>query len=106
MRPQRITPVVLTLVLLVSGLIGALAPVASAGATPTTVHPAATITIAATNSVGTVESNFYTGYEYGVVYFTVVDGVDSAATIQINDLNATRDGLTNPVYTYTANTTS
>ena len=65
-------------------------------------HPAATDSINPTNQYGTYEDNFYVGYSQGVIYFTAYDpSGDTSATVHINDLNATRDGLTNPVYTAT-----
>lgn len=111
MRPLRIAPIAVAGLLLATGLVGVSAPLASAGSTheavgPATVHPSAGITVYSTNSGGGIRNSFYTGYSEGTVYFEVFDAVDSKVTVHINDNNASRDGLTNPVFSYTANTTS
>jgi hypothetical protein len=50
--------------------------------------------------------NFYPG-NGGRVYFAVSDpGDDDSVIVHINDTNATRDGLTNPVATWTVNVSS
>ncbi|MCI4324885.1 MAG: hypothetical protein L3K00_03240 [Thermoplasmata archaeon] len=82
------------------------APVRAAPAHPSAPLPAATDTITTTNSGGGYDSTFYTGLSSGLVYFYATDGVDTSATIAINDYNATRDGLTNPVATMTAHFTA
>ncbi len=82
---------------------------ALAGATPVAAtgsdRPAASeVSILSTNSFGGTQTLFYTGLSNGQVYFYVTDTAgDSSATIAINDLNASRDGLTNPVGTMTVN---
>jgi hypothetical protein len=73
---------------------------------PSLAHPAATDTIQTTQSNGGFRSDFRTGLSTGLVYFYAVDSVDTSATVNINDLNASRDGLTNPVATITAHFTA
>jgi hypothetical protein len=73
---------------------------------PAAPHPAATDTIQTTNGGGTYVDTFNTGLSSGLVYFYATDGVDTSATIAINDYNASRDGLTNPVATMTAHFTT
>jgi hypothetical protein len=82
------------------------APVRAAPAQPAAPHPAATDTIQTTESDGVSTDTFYTGLSSGLVYFYATDGVDTTATVAINDYNATRDGLTNPVATMTAHFTA
>lgn len=111
MRPLRMSPFAVAGLLLATGLVGAFAPLASAGpapgvAGPASVHPAAAVTVYSTDSSGYIVDNFYTGYSSGEVYFEVFNPVDNFTTIHINDLNASRDGLTNPVFTFTANTST
>lgn len=111
MRPLGIAPIAIAALMLLTGLAGVFAPLASAApghsaAGPAVVHPGATDTVYSTNNGGGVTNAFYTGYSEGSVYFEVFDAVDTAVTIHINDGNATRDGLTNPVFTYTANTST
>jgi hypothetical protein len=65
-------------------------------------RPAATDTIQTTNNGGGGVSSYNVGLSTGNVYFYATDPVDTTATVAINDYNATRDGLTNPVATTTA----
>lgn len=65
--------------------------------------PAATITVTATNQYGGAPGTFYVGLSQGRVAWAITDpSADASATVKINDQNAARDGLTNPVATYTA----
>jgi hypothetical protein len=69
---------------------------------PQAPHPAATDYILPTDAFGGLDTNFSTGFANGFVYFQAFDpSGDTQATVQINDLNASRDGLTNPVKTFT-----
>ncbi|MCI4360048.1 MAG: hypothetical protein L3J95_06540 [Thermoplasmata archaeon] len=65
--------------------------------------PSATlVTVTTTNFAGGFMNSFYTGQSSGRVFFTATDSsADTAVTVSINDHNATRDGLTNPVKTWT-----
>ena len=82
---------------------------ASVRAAPTHVspaaRPAATDTIESTSAGGYYQTSYDTGLSSGNVYFYATDGVDTTATVAINDYNATRDGLTNPVASTTAHFT-
>jgi hypothetical protein len=53
------------------------------------------------NPYGTCGGVYYVGYDCGQVYFGAYDPSDNTATVQINDYNATRDNLTNPVVSWT-----
>jgi hypothetical protein len=85
-------------------------PAASRGATasspsPSSAPAASTVQITPTLADGTPVTNFNTGYTAqpyapGQVYFTAYDPSDASAIVRINDQNATRDGLTNPVRTF------
>ncbi len=100
MRHTRLFAVAIVLVLMASS--SALLPgAARATATSATVHPAASDTIRAVDQYGFAPGTFYVGLGSGNIYFTATDGLDSHATVQINDYNATRDNLTNPVATFT-----
>ncbi|MCI4326467.1 MAG: hypothetical protein L3K16_02355 [Thermoplasmata archaeon] len=72
----------------------------------TVVHPAATDTISSRNSGGGGESYYYTELGDNNVYFYATDAADATATVAINDYNASRDGLTNPVATTSAHFTA
>lgn len=69
------------------------------------VRPAATDTIFPTNQYGTYRDTFCVSTTIYVddcdadanVYFDASDAVDGNVTVAINDYNASRDGLTNPV---------
>ena len=112
MRPLRVSPIAVAGLLLATGLVGVFAPLASASPTsaanagPATAHPDVAVTVYSTDASGYVSSDFYTGYDYGEVFFEVFNALDNFTTIHLNDLNATRDGLTNPVFTYVANTST
>ncbi|MCI4334714.1 MAG: hypothetical protein L3K04_03695 [Thermoplasmata archaeon] len=95
--------VVLTLIALIGvpGLGGA-----HAVAPPAIPHPAVAASITPTDSGGFNRFNFETGLSTGQIYYHAYDGTgDTVATVEINDKNATRDGLTNPVAKFVANFT-
>jgi hypothetical protein len=93
--------VVLFLLALLPALSGAHA--APQPALPTPALPPA---IQTTDSAGTPSGNFWVGLSSGQVYFHAYDASgDTTAVVAINDQNATRDGLTNPVAHWTANFT-
>jgi len=73
---------------------------------PASARPAASDTIESTNVYGYYDTHFYTQLGSNDVYFYATDAVDTSATVAINDYNATRDGLTNPVATTTAHFTA
>ncbi|HZY70236.1 MAG TPA: hypothetical protein VFF67_04570 [Thermoplasmata archaeon] len=64
---------------------------------------AATDAIATTDQYGAFTTDFFVGYNGGSVYWRAYDPTDTTATVAINDGNATRDGLANPVFTRTVN---
>jgi hypothetical protein len=70
------------------------------------VHPAATDSISTRYSNGGFDSYFYVELGQNNVYFYATDSADATATVSINDYNASRDGLTNPVATTTAHFTA
>ena len=108
MRPTATTYVLATIVALGALLVapGLAQPGVSHPSTPAMPHPAASDIIYAANENGFTEYNFYTGYGQGNVYFWAYDPVDPSATVSLIDPNASRDGLTNPVWTATANFTA
>ncbi len=63
-------------------------------------HPLATVTVTPTNSGGGTMTAFQTGAA-GNVYFTAFDPSDPSVVVAVNDQNATRDHLTNPVHQWT-----
>jgi hypothetical protein len=65
--------------------------------------PLATDFVFALNAAGAVPPAFLVGYTAGAVYFRAFDPSDSKAVVQINDQNASRDGLSNPVASWTVN---
>ncbi len=70
------------------------------------VRPAATISVTPLYYEGYAQYTFYPGQD-GRVYFAVDDpSLDDKVTVQINDGNATRDGLTNPVASWIVNASS
>src|SRR5580693_2773962 len=71
----------------------------SASGTHTESRPAATDSIFPTNQYGYYRTTFYlyASDDDTNVYFDASDSVDGNVTVTINDYNATRDGLTNPV---------
>ena len=86
----------------------------AASAAPAVAHPAAgDISIATYNGYGTSTTNFCIGAcisldgsypSASTIYFSISDTVaDLAVNVTINDLNATRDGFVNPVYSATLN---
>ncbi|MGC2035381.1 MAG: hypothetical protein WA761_08065 [Thermoplasmata archaeon] len=90
------------LVLVISTLV--FAPGAHSGSAPhyrPVVLAGGTDSIAPVDRSGVNQSTFSVGYSQGVVCFAATDPLDTNATVQINDLNASRDGLTNPVSTWT-----
>ncbi|MCI4332682.1 MAG: hypothetical protein L3K01_02970 [Thermoplasmata archaeon] len=94
--------IAIVLLLTMSAFVAFAAPVRAAPAAPGLAHPAASDSVFTTNSGGTGVGGYQTGLNTGLVYFEAVDAVDTTATIAINDYNASRDGLTNPVATLTA----
>ncbi len=100
MRHTRLFAVAIVLVLMASS--AALLP-GAARASPTAAvsHPAASDSITAVDQYGYAAGAFYVGLGSGNIYFTATDFLDAHATVQINDYNATRDNLTNPVATFT-----
>ncbi|HEV2449914.1 MAG TPA: hypothetical protein VGU43_05870, partial [Thermoplasmata archaeon] len=75
---------------------------ASPGATAP--RPHALSTIATTDSGGFTLNSFRVGLGSGNVYWVAYDPTgDTLAKVSINDQNASRDGLTNPVATWEAN---
>jgi len=104
MRWMRALPIALVIVLVTTGASAAARPHAAApAAAPTPFALPDYVSIDPTNMYGGHVNVVYTGLSSGAVYFAAYDSVDTVATIQINDLNASRDGLTNPVFSYTAN---
>lgn len=107
MRPWAAAALVVALLLTVSlvallpGSARAAAPMGASG--PRGVGPHATDSILPTNYYGGFSPAYQTGLRSGSVYFQAYDPSDAQATVQINDLNATRDGLTNPVKSWTVN---
>jgi hypothetical protein len=73
----------------------------------TAVIPLTSISVQARNYANQTVSTFTPGQGTGSVYFAVHDpGHDDHVTVRIFDTNATRDGLTNPVATWTVNASS
>jgi hypothetical protein len=100
MRHTRLLVVAIAVILLAS-VFGLVPGSARASPSMAVAHPAASDTIRAVDLYGYAPGSFYVGLGYGNVYFTATDGVDAKATVEINDQNATRDGLVNPVATFT-----
>ncbi|MCI4346373.1 MAG: hypothetical protein L3K07_06430, partial [Thermoplasmata archaeon] len=91
--------VVLLMLAVLPGLTGAHS--APSPARPT---PAAPPSVEVTNALGAPAQYFYVGLGTGDVYFHAYDlSGDTIGVVAINDLNASRDGLTNPVAHWTAN---
>lgn len=108
MRPTAATYILATIVATGALLVvpGLAQPGLSHPGAPATPLPAASDAIYATDQNGFTIYNFYTGYNQGDVYFWAYDPVDTSATVSLIDQNASRDGLTNPVWTVTANFTA
>ncbi len=83
-----------------------------AQASPATPRPAIVpapgpLTINPTTPAGFVTNSYSVGYAAGQVYFWAQDtAVDTTGTVHINDLNATRDSLVNPVQTWSITLTA
>jgi hypothetical protein len=95
---------VLTLSVLVSAVAGVrAAPPSSQLAPGHAVRPAASDTIEPVDQYGFYHDNFVVTADGSAnVYFDATDSVDGNTTVAINDYNASRDGLTNPVAKLTA----
>lgn len=98
--------IAIVLLLTVSTFVVLAAPVRASPAAPSLARPAATDAIFTTNQYGGGVSGYYTGLNSGLVYFEAVDAADTSATVAINDYNASRDGLTNPVASMTVHFTA
>ncbi len=86
---------------------GATAPAAAPAAAPVAgPHPAGTIFVVTINQYGYESDYFETGLGTVVYFYVDESSGDTNATVTITDQNATRDGLTNPVATYTVNVSS
>lgn len=108
---RRSVAVAIALVALLTASSLALIPGAARAAPLSSAAPAATPqigfnTISPTDQYGNYMSDFYVGYSNGIIYFSAYDTSDTSAIVQINDLNATRDGLHNPVYNHTVSFTA
>ena len=100
MRSRIALAVALVAVLVGSSLIAAPgAARASVAAAPLAPHPAATDSVTPFTLYG--GCSYCVGYGTGNVYWQAYDPVDTSAKVAINDQNATRDGLSNPVYSTT-----
>jgi hypothetical protein len=102
MHAPKAVSVAVTLALLATGLVALGAPAVAAPVSHLAPHPSATDSISATNQYGSVRSDFYVGYNSGVVYFSATDPSDSQATVTLVDTNATRDNVSTPAFTATA----
>jgi hypothetical protein len=65
---------------------------APAGASPAAPHPSGTDSVSAVAYYG-CGGTFSVGYACGGVYFSAVDPSDAHAIVAVNDLNASRDGI-------------
>ena len=64
--------------------------------------PSVPPTITPLTYYGAPTTSYSAGLQTGQVFFSVTDtSGDTSAVVQINDQNATRDGLTNPVASFT-----
>ncbi len=94
-----------------SGLSFSTAPAASAAPSGGLRAAATTVAICSTDVDDFCETEYGVGptpvaYLPGYIYFRATDPSDDQAVVQINDYNASRDHLTNPVASWTVNTTS
>ena len=111
MSPRPLVFVVTALLIVVSVLVvvpGAFsAPSSRASVAPAAVPAAGPIVITPTDSNGFATDLFAPGPSTGRVYFSITDpSLDANVTVHVYDTNATRDGLTNPVATWTVNVSS
>lgn len=106
MRRGAALAIALVVLLTASAFLVLPAPLrASPAGAPIAARPAASDSIVTVNSGGGGVPGYFTGLSTGLVYFDAFDGVDTTATVAINDYNASRDGLTNPVASMTAHFT-
>ncbi|MCI4323294.1 MAG: hypothetical protein L3K03_04655 [Thermoplasmata archaeon] len=84
-------------------IVGAPHPTSPQTGVPPSIRTAlgGTSTIGTTDQYGYPQYDYETGYSGGNVYFVAGDTAgDLSARVAINDLNASRDGLTNPLATW------
>jgi hypothetical protein len=104
---HRLAAVGVTAIMILLALIAA-APTHSAATSPASTAAAVpaipVIHVRTTNYQGFPKDTFEPGSPYGRVYFDVTDPADdSSVAVKIYDTNASRDGLTNPVASWTVN---
>lgn len=99
---RRFAAAALAIVLLLSTLLGAaVASAASPAQGGRAIHPDA-LSIRAVNGFGDVTDTFYVGLTWGDIYFRAIDtGADAQGNVTLSDQNYSRDGLPNPVATWT-----
>ncbi len=73
---------------------------------PMKVNPPPAVGICPADGAGFCTYQFSPGIGSGYVYFDATDTVDTSATVAVNDFNATRDHLSNPVQKWTVSFTS
>lgn len=106
---HRAVPVAMMLAVVAALLATSVTPNALAAFAPTSrpanahLRTAATDAISTTDNGGAFTTDFYVGDSGGSVYWRAFDPTDTSATVAINDGNASRDGLANPVFTRTVN---
>ncbi|HKV90779.1 MAG TPA: hypothetical protein VJQ43_06260 [Thermoplasmata archaeon] len=105
MRRGVALAIVLVALLTVSMIIAVPGGVRGGSVAKAAARPGASDTILPTNQYGGFNNVFQTGLTTGNVYFYATDAVDPTANVAINDYNASRDGLTNPVASVTAHLT-
>ncbi len=103
MRRSSIVVVALASLLTASSLLVPALAGASSVTPAATAGPAApTLAITTTDSSGGLMTQFESGLASGRVYFEVTDSsADKNVTVQINDRNASRDGITDPAASWT-----
>jgi hypothetical protein len=102
MQSRIALAVALVVILAAGAFLGVASPARAATAAPAAApHPAAIDAIYPVNSADGGVSGYWVGLSTGGIYFNAYDPSDTSAKVSVNDLNATRDGLTNPVMTWT-----
>ena len=97
---------VLALSAVIVALPGAFAAPTSGSSSSSVAHPAAGLSVNPLDQFGGYTTDYWAGYDEGQVYFRVTDlNGDATGTVQINDQNASRDGIINPAMSWTVTLT-